>query len=139
METEAADWVGRWDTKYREETKYFDASDNLFNNYIGNTDSQNSWQGFDLLAAYEHTFKDKKEHTLTVSEYFCIDPPTDVFNNENIIYPDGTTTDFNTHTISKAFENVLQADYNNKWGKHSLEAGVKHRLINVQKVAFVES
>ena len=123
---EASYWVGRWDTKYREETKYFDASDNLFNNYIGNTDSQNSWQGCDLLAAYEHTFRDKQEHALTVSEYFNFEPPTDVFKFQNVAYPDGVTTDFDTHTISKALENVLQADYNNKWGKHSLEAGVKH-------------
>lgn len=123
---EASYWVGRWDTKYREETKYFDASDNLFNNYIGNTDSQNGWQGCDLLAAYEHTFRDKQEHTLTVSEYFNFEPPTDVLKFQNVAYPDGMTTDFNTHTISKALENVLQADYNNKWGKHSLEAGVKH-------------
>ena len=123
---EVSYWTGRWNNKYSEETNYFDADNNLFNSHIGSTDSRNDWQGCDLLAAYEHTFKDKKEHTLTVSEYFCIDPPTDVFNNENIIYPDGVTTDFNTHTISKSLENVLQADYNNKWGKHSLEAGVKH-------------
>ena len=123
---EVSYWTGRWNNKYSEETNYFDADNNLFNSHIGSTDSRNDWQGCDLLAAYEHTFKDKKEHTLTVSEYFCIDPPTDVFNNENIIYPDGTTTDFNTHTIAKSLENVLQADYNNKWGKHSLEAGVKH-------------
>ena len=123
---EVSYWTGRWNNKYSEETNYFDADNNLFDSHIGSTDSRNDWQGCDLLAAYEHTFRDKKEHTLTVSEYFCIDPPTDVFNNENIIYPDGTTTDFNTHTIAKSLENVLQADYNNKWGKHSLEAGLKH-------------
>ena len=123
---EVSYWVGRWKNKSTTDTKYFDASDNLFDSHIGSTDSKNDWQGFDLLAAYEHTFKDKNEHTLTVSEYFSFDPPTDVFNYENIIYPDGVTTDFNTHTIAKSLDNVLQADYNNKWGKHSLEAGAKH-------------
>ena len=123
---EASYWAGRWNNKYSEETNYFDADNNLFNSHISSTDGKNNWQGFDVLAAYEHTFKDKKEHTLTVSEYFSFDPPTDVFNNENVIYPNGTTTDFNTHTIASSLENVLQADYNNKWGKHSLEAGAKH-------------
>ena len=123
---EVSYWVGRWKNKSTTDTQYFDASDNLFDSHIGSTDSKNDWQGFDLLAAYEHTFKDKNEHTLTVSEYFSFDPPTDVFNYENIIYPDGVTTDFNTHTIAKSLDNVLQADYNNKWGKHSLEAGAKH-------------
>ena len=123
---EVSYWVGQWDNKYTEKTSYFDTSDNLLNSYIGNTDSKNSWHGCDFLAAYEHTFKDKQEHTLTVSEYFSIDPPTDVFSFQNVVYADGSTTDFNTHNIAKSLDNVLQADYNNKWGKHSLEAGLKH-------------
>ena len=65
------------------------------------------------MAAYEHTFKDKQEHTLTVSEYFSIAPPSEVTSNEGVIYPDGSTTDFNTLNIASSFENVLQADYNN--------------------------
>ena len=123
---ETSYWTGRWDNHSTEETQYFDAAGNLFNSHTGTSESKNSWQGFDFLLAYEHTFKDKQEHTLTVSEYITLSPPTDVFNLENVIYPDGTTTDFNTHTIADDIQNVFQADYNNKWGKHSLEAGLKH-------------
>ena len=123
---ETSYWTGNWNTKTSKESKYFDTSDNLINSHTGSTLNKNGWQGFDLLAAYEHTFKDKEAHNLTVSEYFSIDPPTDVINNEQVYYLDGTTTDFNTLNRSHSFENVLQADYNNKWNKHTLEAGVKH-------------
>ena len=123
---EASYWTGRWDNRGNSATNYFDADNNLFNSHTGTTESSNLWNGVDLLLAYEHTFKDKQEHTLTVSEYITLSPPTDVISLENIVYPDGTTTDYNTHTVSDALQNVFQADYNNKWGKHSLEAGVKH-------------
>ena len=123
---ETSYWVGSWKNKYYSETKYLDGDNNILNSHVGNTDSKNGWQGVDFLAAYEHTFKDKQEHTLTVSEYFSIAPPSEVTSNEGVIYPDGSTTDFNTLNIASSFENVLQADYNNKWNKHTLEAGVKH-------------
>ena len=123
---ETSYWVGSWKNKYYSETKYLDGDNNILNSHVGNTDSKNGWQGVDFLAAYEHTFKDKQEHTLTVSEYFSIAPPSEVTSNEGVIYPDGSTTDFNTLNIASSFENVLQADYNNKWGKHALEAGLKH-------------
>ena len=123
---ETSYWVGSWKNKYYSETKYLDGDNNILNSHVGNTDSKNGWQGVDFLAAYEHTFKDKQEHTLTISEYFSIAPPSEVTSNEGVIYPDGSTTDFNTLNIASSFENVLQADYNNKWGKHALEAGLKH-------------
>ena len=123
---ETSYWVGSWKNKYYSETKYLDGDNNILNSHVGNTDSKNGWQGVDFLAAYEHTFKDKQEHTLTVSEYFSIAPPSEVTSNEGVIYPDGSTTDFNTLNIASSFENVLQADYNNKWGRHALEAGLKH-------------
>ena len=123
---ETSYWVGSWKNKYYSETKYLDGDNNILNSHVGNTDSKNGWQGVDFLAAYEHTFKDKQEHTLTVSEYFSIAPPSEVTSNEGVIYPDGSTTNFNTLNIASSFENVLQADYNNKWGKHALEAGLKH-------------
>lgn len=123
---ETSYWTGRWNNNSNEETQYFDSDNNLFNNHTGTSESKNSWQGFDFLLAYEHTFKEKQNHNLTISEYLSVSPPTDVFNLENIIYPDGTTADFNTHTIADAIENVFQVDYNNKWGKHALEAGLKH-------------
>ena len=123
---ETSYWVGSWKNKYYSETKYLDGDNNIINRHDGNTDSKNGWQGVDFLAAYEHTFKDKQEHTLTISEYFSIAPPSEVTSNEGVIYPDGSTTDFNTLNIASSFENVLQADYNNKWGRHALEAGLKH-------------
>ena len=123
---ETSYWVGSWKNKYYSETKYLDGDNNILNSHVGNTDSKNGWQGVDFLAAYEHTFKDKQEHTLTISEYFSIAPPSEVTSNEGVIYPDGSTTNFNTLNIASSFENVLQADYNNKWGKHALEAGLKH-------------
>ena len=123
---ETSYWTGRWDNHSTEETQYFDAAGNLFNSHTGTSESKNSWQGFDFLLAYEHTFKNKQNHNLTISEYLSVSPPTDVFNIENAIYPDGTTADFNTHTIADGIENVFQADYNNKWGNHSLETGLKH-------------
>ena len=123
---ETSYWTGRWDNHSTEETQYFDAAGNLFNSHTGTSESKNSWQGFDFLLAYEHAFKNKQNHNLTISEYLSVSPPTDVFNIVSAIYPDGTTADFNTHTIADGIENVFQADYNNKWGNHSLETGLKH-------------
>ena len=64
---EASYWTGRWDNRGNSATNYFDADNNLFNSHTGTTESSNLWDGVDLLLAYEHTFKDKQEHTLTVS------------------------------------------------------------------------
>ena len=125
---ETSCWFGNWSNKSNQDYIYFDNSDNIINSHTGNNLSKNGWKGVDLMAAYEHTFADKKEHSLTISEYFSISPSSESLSNESILYTDGTTTDFNTLTIDSGFENVFQADYNNKWGKHSLEAGLKHTI-----------
>ena len=125
---EASCWFGNWNNRSSQEYIYFDSADNILNSHKSKTLSKNYWKGIDFLAAYEHNFAGKEEHRLTISEYLSVAPPTDVISNESILYADGTTTDYNTLNIADSFENVFQADYNNKWGKHSLEAGLKHTL-----------
>ena len=128
LTVEASCWFGNWNSKSVNNTSYFGAEDNLLNSYTANEFSQNRWKGVDLLAAYEHTFAGKEGHNLTVSEYFSVTPPTENIYNEDTFYPDGTQFLYSTTSLNKGFENVLQADYNNKWGKHSLEAGAKHTI-----------
>ena len=128
LTVEASCWFGNWNSKRVNNTSYLGAEDNLLSSYTANEFSQNRWKGVDLLAAYEHTFAGKEGHNLTVSEYFSVTPPTENISNEDTFYPDGTSFLYSTTSLDKGFENVLQADYNNKWGNHSLEAGAKHTL-----------
>ncbi len=128
LTVEASCWFGNWNSKRVNNTSYLGAEDNMLGSYTANEFSQNRWKGVDLLAAYEHTFAGKEGHNLTVSEYFSVTPPTENISNEDTVYPDGTSFLYSTTSLNKGFENVLQADYNNKWGNHSLEAGAKHTL-----------
>lgn len=128
LTVEASCWFGNWNSKRINNTSYLGAEDNLLSSYTANEFSQNRWKGVDLLAAYEHTFAGKEGHSLTMSEYFSVTPPTENINNEDTFYPDGTSFLYSTTSLNKGFENVLQADYNNKWGNHSLEAGLKHTI-----------
>lgn len=128
LTVEASCWFGNWNSKRINNTSYLGAEDNLLSSYTANEFSQNRWKGVDLLAAYEHTFAGKEGHSLTMSEYFSVTPPTENINNEDTFYPDGTSFLYSTTSLNKGFENVLQADYNNKWGSHSLEAGLKHTI-----------
>ncbi|MBQ7952308.1 MAG: TonB-dependent receptor [Alistipes sp.] len=128
LTVEASCWFGNWNSKRVNSTSYLGAEDNLLSSYTANEFSQNRWKGVDLLAAYEHTFAGKEGHSLTMSEYFSVTPPTENINNEDTFYPDGTSFLYSTTSLNKGFENVLQADYNNKWGDHSLEAGLKHTI-----------
>lgn len=128
LTVEASCWFGNWNSKRVNNTSYLGAEDNLLGSYTANEFSQNCWKGVDLLAAYEHTFAGKEGHNLTVSEYFSVTPPTENISNEDTLYPDGTSFLYSTTSLNKGFENVLQADYNNKWGNHSLEAGLKHTI-----------
>lgn len=128
LTVEASCWFGNWNSKRINNTSYLGAEDNLLSSYTANEFSQNRWKGVDLLAAYEHTFAGKEGHSLTMSEYFSVTPPTENINNEDTFYPDGTSFLYSTTSLNKGFENVLQADYNNKWGDHSLEAGLKHTI-----------
>ncbi len=128
LTVEASCWFGNWNSKRVNNTSYLGAEDNLLSSYTANEFSQNRWKGVDLLAAYEHTFAGKEGHSLTMSEYFSVTPPTENINNEDTFYPDGTSFLYSTTSLNKGFENVLQADYNNKWGDHSLEAGLKHTI-----------
>ena len=130
INVEASCWFGNWDSKSVGDTSYWSAEDTLLESNAYTQQSRSRWKGVDLLAAYEHTFPGKENHSLTISEYFSVTPPTDNYSNESALYPDGTTTFFNTDTRNKGIENVLQADYNNKWGKHSLETGFKHSFEN---------
>ena len=128
LNIEASCWFGNWNSTSRNTNSYFGADDNLLNSFSAEEYSENRWKGVDLLAAYEHTFAGKEGHNLTVSEYFSITPPTESINNEDTSYSDGTSFLYSTISLDRGFENVLQADYNNKWGKHSLEAGAKHTV-----------
>ena len=128
LNIEASCWFGNWNSKNVNNTSYLSAEDNLLNSYTANEQSKNRWKGVDLLAAYEHTFAGKEGHSLTVSEYFSVTPPTENINNEDTFYSDGTQFLYSTTSLNKGIENVLQADYNNKWGKHSFEAGAKHTI-----------
>lgn len=128
LTVEASCWFGNWNSKRVNNTSYLGAEDNLLGSYTANEFNQNRWKGVDLLAAYEHTFAGKEGHNLTVSEYFSVTPPTESISNEDTLYPDGTSFLYSTTSLDKGFENVLQADYNNKWGSHSLEAGLKHTI-----------
>ena len=125
---ETSCWFGNWKNKSNQNYLYLDSAENTLDSHTGTTYNKSGWKGVDFLAAYEHTFAGKKEHSLTVSEYFSLSPTTKSIENESIFYTDGTTTDFNTLTLDSGFENVFQSDYNNKWGKHSLEAGLKHSI-----------
>ena len=125
---EASCWLGNWNSRSTGTTSYLGADDALLDSNTSLQNSKYRWKGVDLLAAYEHTFPGKENHNLTISEYFSVTPPTDSFSNEHILYADGAATDFNTSSRDKGFENELQADYNNRWGKHSLEAGFKHSI-----------
>ncbi len=128
LTVEASCWFGNWNSTRVNNTSYLGAEDNLLSSYTANEFNKNRWKGVDLLAAYEHTFAGKEGHSLTVSEYFSVTPPTENISNEDTFYPDGTSLLYSTVSLNKGFENVLQADYNNKWGKHSLEAGAKHTV-----------
>ena len=123
---EASLWRGRWGMKANGESRYLDSSNNLLSGYTTEGEGANSWFGFDAMLAYEHTFKGKQGHTLTFSNYFSCDPPTENYNLERNLYQDGAVNIFRTDSRSKSVSNEFQADYNNRWGKHSLEAGVKH-------------
>ena len=128
LTVEASCWFGNWNSTRVNNTSYLGAEDNLLSSYTANEFSKNRWKGVDLLAAYEHTFAGKEGHSLTVSEYFSVTPPTENISNEDTFYTDGTSLLYSTVSLNKGFENVLQADYNNKWGKHSFEAGAKHTI-----------
>ena len=126
MNVEASCWFGSWNSIGDNTTSYFGEDDSLLNSYTSSAYNVNPWKGVDILAAYEHTFAGKEGHNLTVSEYFSVSPTTENIKDENTTYADGSSILYSTTALAKGFENVLQADYNNKWGKHSLEAGAKH-------------
>lgn len=125
---EANYWAGKSRINQKSSVDYLDFSDRITSSYTSNQDNLFPWKGIDFLMAYEHTFADKKNHSLTISDYLSIVPSTPGFQIEDIAYSDGTLTNFRTDDINKGVENVFQADYNNKWGKHSFEAGVKHQF-----------
>ena len=128
LNVEASCWFGNWNSIGDNTTSYLGEDDSLLNSFTSKAYNKSPWKGVDILAAYEHTFAGKEGHNLTVSEYFSVSPTTENIKDENTTYADGSSFLYSTTALAKGFENVLQADYNNKWGKHSLEAGAKHTV-----------
>ncbi len=112
-------------------TVYLDALGDTISHYKSDIRNRYKWMGINAGINYQHTFG-KENHTLTVSDNVDITPPELDLEQQSITGIVGMTDrTFKEQSRNRAFENVLQIDYNNPITKrHNVEVGLKHSFNN---------
>ncbi|RZJ86844.1 outer membrane beta-barrel family protein [Pedobacter sp. Leaf250] len=107
-------------------SQHFDLRDgSVLSSYDLDGKTRYEWGGTDYTFNYQRSFRDKKEHLLTLSyKFFDSSEP----QTNDVMFTNRTNfngINYRQDNVSSSKEQTAQIDYVNPWKKLTLEAGVK--------------